>query len=33
MMKVPDGPGLGIEPIQEVLDEMTVTTLTLRAAP
>jgi len=30
-MSVPDGPGLGIEPLQEVLDEVTTETLFLRA--
>jgi O-succinylbenzoate synthase len=30
-MSVPDGPGLGIEPIQEVLDEVTTDTLFLQA--
>lgn len=33
MMSVPTGPGLGIEPLQEVLDEVTVNKLILRAAP
>ena len=31
-MAVPDGPGLGIEPLQEVLDDVTVNQLTLRTA-
>lgn len=32
MMRVPDGPGLGVEPVQEVLDEVTVNKTILKAA-
>ena len=32
-MIVPDGPGLGVEPLAEVLDETTITLRTLRSAP
>ncbi len=32
-MSVPDGPGLGTEPLQEVLDAVTVNRLVLRASP
>ncbi|HEX6238850.1 MAG TPA: o-succinylbenzoate synthase [Acidimicrobiales bacterium] len=32
-MIVPDGPGLGVEPLPEVLDEMTVSRLIMRSAP
>lgn len=31
-MVVPDGPGLGVDPIPEVLEDMTVSTLTLRSS-
>jgi O-succinylbenzoate synthase len=32
MMSVPDGPGLGVEPLEEVLDQVTVNNMILRAA-